>query len=609
MSKPVGPRDRSEGAKSPSTESKLATQVPSAGGLISQYGSVKLYFENVPVLGGIERYFAQRTAKQKLMKLIQSSFPNNDLKSILSEFNLENLASIQKFITHLGTFIFPKHTNATREWLQALNLALEIVQSPELSQTFKFVTDKFNQASFEEKYRFAEALVATKKVLSQEQWILACKALNTYLKEKPNYLIDQKSFPLIRVYFEVGALMGGRLEERHYRTFLDELFKFSKTPEFATGLQHFQTFLDTVKKVQLERPKIHSAVEKAEFYATWMQAQPFFAEDDYSFIQNLFNEIGDQTAVLNHQTLKEAIESFYFREKPSPLEYGYLQPRIVGSDISLLQELKQGIVLKENDEIVHFSGEFELLVTNPRTEETRSTTFHLPISGEMTQKEAIAYLKFLVLLMESPEKIVEGEKNIELTPTQKAHVKEKFLNWWKKSEKQFAQLLFDFNATSRRGLFAFAKEQREVAASLKQPRSISKALAAANGSSIYLVGDHKLSLLPPEVAQFHPRLGGLTPGELEKAKEALGKKSFGFALEVPQDTTMNLRTETVMIRGSRFAKLEVTIKFQDEMHTRTTYYPLLANEQLSDFNRRLTSSRRFERDLLLAKGEYFKRHA
>ncbi len=38
----------------------------SEGGLIAQYGPSKLYFENVPLLGRIERYFAHRTATTKI---------------------------------------------------------------------------------------------------------------------------------------------------------------------------------------------------------------------------------------------------------------------------------------------------------------------------------------------------------------------------------------------------------------------------------------------------------------------------------------------------------------------------------------------------------------
>ncbi len=139
-------------------------------------------------------------------------------------------------------------------------------------------------------------------------------------------------------------------------------------------------------------------------------AQRFFPADEYGFIQNLNKEVCDQTVVFNTQILQEAIESFYLKKNPHISGYGYLHPRTAGSDISLLQELKQGIFLEEGDEIINFPQEFELLITNPKTEETRSVTFHLPISGEMTKNEAIAYLKLLTLTIASPENLMMNLK-------------------------------------------------------------------------------------------------------------------------------------------------------------------------------------------------------
>ncbi len=134
----------------------------------------------------------------------------------------------------MGHLFFPSTQIRRGNGFRPLRLLKRLSKTLSLLKHLNSSRIKFKQAPFEAKHQFAEALVAAKKVLPEKQWTLACKTLNTYLDAKTRLFNYSDSPPLITSYFEMAALLGGRLEEKNYRTFLEEFFKFSKTLNFTT---------------------------------------------------------------------------------------------------------------------------------------------------------------------------------------------------------------------------------------------------------------------------------------------------------------------------------------------------------------------------------------
>lgn len=567
-------------SSSSASESTLARQVQTEGGLLSQVQS-KSRFAGIPLLGWIEARFVRKEVKTKYVATLKEQF--------IGEATIHGwpLDKVQAVFTH---FIQPKLMKTNLEELPHLEAFWAL---PHGIETFMLVATMFPQD-------------AAKGVKTLTQMVdTAIKAM----KNNP-----QGTQKVLANSAQVTFMMTGRFIGPDPVEYVDTMLGLVgrvKPDDFNTRvLKPIDDFLQEATRIQAERPRVYIATDQQQL------VELFYANDFHAvrkqlpFLGIVYDEILDMTVVMNTQALHENIAMFY---KPISIDrrtFPSLETRYAHSPITTSRERHVPFqLLEDSDQLIDFAATTDLYITNEKTMETRCLRIPLPFEGKMTQTEARRLLELLDQTIAGPASFDKHYRALELSPELQGVRKEKFLTWVAAIEQEYGKLICDFNPTPKRPSMSYALETETSKAALINPQSRRAATEMVRAKNVYRV-DGRLSLLPAQIAAQHPELAMVASDEFQQAADLLrGKRKMAVPMKIAPGLTadVNLRTEKTKNDGNDVIQIQTTFRAGNNTYTRTTFFMLRSKQKPAQKLEEIIRSGLLERDLLLAKAEFIER--
>lgn len=446
----------------------------------------------------------------------------------------------------------------------------------------------------------------------------------------PRPLLDAAFKTLPRVQRLIGRLLP-----EQQRTYLQAWILSSeelKLDDFKPFLDRFTAHIGYAENLQSQRPKTFDQDSKERNYLLndsmdimekWRQ--------QYDRIKLFDMALRDTTVVDNRQILQYSVETIYSSITPGQILRAVpnLEERTTTGKIDapygLLNQVGVSTTLPKGDDnqLIHnFHPAVEAYLTDPYTMETRCVRLALPIKETITIGEARKQLQLLRNFIGTSHGFDEQYQKSELPAEQKAGLLQQFKVFDRKLGVEFGRALGDFNSTPTRPRETSARKLPANAAAINAPRSQARAIESAKLRNLFLLQDGTLSLIPSEPGENHRNIGTLSREEVAGAVSALKKKSDKAVLYIPdpanpqaiKPATLSFKASVQELVETPYLIVEATITVDGKTTSHTTYYACKPHpqtkirESAEEVMDRITTSRLFERDLLIAKAKFIEDH-
>lgn len=416
---------------------------------------------------------------------------------------------------------------------------------------------------------------------------------------------------ILSTYRRVSTMLEGRLSAvarfENLQTFIKMLALDSEeldSHQLSDFLARWEELLVKAEDIQNKRPVVYTLASeegKALEEAASASLALIGSILDSSItrpIQNLVSEIMNMSIVTHLRSVQQNLNALH--SPPTPQTTQMLEEEFDYS-FGLCREfhLQDGLI--------------DIYITNPKTMETRNMHMPLPIQKDLEPEMSKRLLRVLEATAMGLDRFDQAYAAEKLPPQDQERYKRVFTDWIKDVQTEMGHLIFDFNATEERPPFTFALENEAMQTALKAPEDANLAANAAKSKNIFLFNG-KLSLLPPQLVEKHPRIATLSPQELDGAQlQFLGIRVTPLKFAMPtkegslEDADVSFETEMITIKGRPLLRVLTTIQRGDEKMARTTFYA--NDENAPNFKDKISGSPLFHRDLLLAKAEFMSLYA